>query len=324
MDALRPLRAFDGYQASRRWLVVPIAVLRKFADDEAGSQAALIAYYAFFSLFPLLLLLVSILGFALHGDPSAQRSVERTALGSFPVIGGQLKAGRLHGDALAVAVGLVGSAWGGLVFMQAAQSAFNRVWAVPLKERPSLLVSTLRSVLATFVLGIALLLSSGTSGLAGAGFAGMALTVFGVLLCLLLNCLLYTAAFRVLTAAAVSTRCLWAGALVGGMMWTLLEVLGGFYIGHVVQNASATYGTFALVIGLLVWLHLGAQVTLYAAEINVVLARGLWPRTVIGPPRLAGDRRVLADLARVEERSDNQRIAVLFDGADVKGGGGGD
>ena len=54
---------------------------------------------------------------------------------------------------------------------------------------------------------------------------------------------------------------------------------------------SATYAQFALVIALLVWLHLGAQLTLYAAEINVVVSRRLWPRSLFGPPAAPADER---------------------------------
>ena len=298
MDARRPLHAFDTYQASHPWLAVPLAVGRKFADDEAGSRAALIAYYAFFSLFPLLLLFVSVLGFVLRGDPSAQHSIERSALGTFPVVGGQLKTGRLHGDAFAIAVGLVGSLWGGLAVAQGVQTAFNSVWAVPAAERPGLLAGRARSLMAIVVLGVVLVASSVASGLAGAGLGGAALKVVGIVLALSLNCLLYAAAFRLLTAGTVSSGRLWPGVLVGGAIWTILQALGGYYVGHVVKSASDTYGTFALVIGLLVWLRLGAQVSLYAAEVNVVLDRRLWPRTLFGPPRLSGDRSALTDQPR--------------------------
>src|ERR1700760_2650520 len=103
MDLLRPVRAFDRAQQRRAWTAIPIAVIKKFGDDQAGSLAALVAYYAFFSLFPLLLVFVTILGFVLQGDPSAARSVEDSALGQFPIIGKQLhEIGGLHGHATAL------------------------------------------------------------------------------------------------------------------------------------------------------------------------------------------------------------------------------
>jgi uncharacterized BrkB/YihY/UPF0761 family membrane protein len=96
-------------------------------------------------------------------------------------------------------------------------------------------------------------------------------------------------------------------------LWELLQVVGGFYINHVWRHASSTYSQFALVIALLVWLHLGAQVTLYSAEINVVLARKLWPRSLMGPPEEPADERALAALAKVEERHDQEKVDVRFE-----------
>ena len=66
-----------------------------------------------------------------------------------------------------------------------------------------------------------------------------------------------------------------------------------------------------MVIGLLAWLHLGAQLTLYSAELNVVLARELWPRSLFGPP-VPADEETLTALAKVEERSDREQIDVEF------------
>ena len=81
VDLLAPVKKFDGFQQRNRALRVPFAVIKKFGDDQAGSLAALVAYYAFFSLFPLLLVFVTVLGFVLHGDPSAQKSVANSVLG---------------------------------------------------------------------------------------------------------------------------------------------------------------------------------------------------------------------------------------------------
>jgi hypothetical protein len=100
---------------------------------------------------------------------------------------------------------------------------------------------------------------------------------------------------------------------VAGVLWTILQALGGFFIGHVLNKQSDAGKTFGLVIALLVWLHLGAQVLIYSAEINVVVTRRLWPRSFFGPPEAPADKRTLRALAKVEERSDRQRIQVEFD-----------
>ncbi len=314
MDILRPIRAFDRVQQRHRGLAIPMAVIKKFGDDQAGSLAALVAYYAFFSLFPLLLVFVTVLGFVLQGDPSARLQVENSALGQFPIIGSQLhKIGGLHGHVLALVIGLVTSLLAGLGVTQAARNAFDRIWAVPFKERPDFLQSRLRGLALLVSLGLLFIVATLASGLITGGLGhGVLVGIAGIGLSLLLNFGLFFAAFRFMTVKSVPSRDLRSGVIAAGIAWEVLQVLGGYYIGHVFKKSTSTYGTFGLVIALLVWLHLGAQVTLYAAEINVVLKRRLWPRSLFGPPEAPADQRTLRALAKVEERSDGERIDVEF------------
>ena len=101
--------------------------------------------------------------------------------------------------------------------------------------------------------------------------------------------------------------------VVAGVFWEILQVVGGIYIGHVFKHTKDTYGLFGIVIALLVWLHLGAQMTLYAAEVNVVTTRKLWPRSLLGPPSVPADEATLTALAKVEERHDTEQVDVHFD-----------
>lgn len=312
MDILRPLRAFDGLQRKHTTLAVPVAVLRKFSNDQAGSLAAMIAYYSFFSIFPLLLAFVTILGFILHGNPSAQKSVEDSFLGNFPFVGNQIREHALGGSIPAVVIGLAAAIWAGFGVMQSSQTAFNRVWAIPFKQRPDFFMTRLRSLAALAVLGLVFLVSSTASGLVVGGVGGAAAKAGGIAFSLALNFGLFSGALRMLTSRDIPTRCLWVGALIGGVLWEVLQVAGSIYITHVVHKSGNTYGSFALVLGLLAWFHLGAQATLYAAEVNVVIERKLWPRSLLGPPVLAADRETLAALAKMEERSDEQHVDVRF------------
>jgi membrane protein len=313
MDILGPVRAFDRYQQRHRWLAIPMAVVKKFGDDQAGNLAALVAYYAFFSLFPLLLVFVTILGFVLQGDVHAQQAVANSALKQFPIIHNQIKAHGLHGHVVALVIGLVTSLLAGLGVTQAAQNAFDRVWAVPLKDRPNFIQSRLRGLGLLAALGLLFLISTLASGLVTGGLGkGLLVKVAGIVISLLLNFGLFMAAFRLMTAATVPTRDLRIGVLVAGVLWEILQVLGGYYVGHVVKNSTNTYGTFAFVIALLVWLHLGAQLTLYAAEVNVVVTRRLWPRSLLGGPTEPADKRTLTALAKVEERHPDEQVDVEF------------
>jgi membrane protein len=312
MNAVQKLvAAVDRTQQGRPWLAFPVAVWKKFGDDQAGNLAALIAYYGFFSLFPLILVFVTILGFVLDGDPDAQKAVVDSALGQIPLVGDQIKAGSLQGSGIALAVGVVGSLLSGLAVTLAAQTAFNRVHGVPHRERPNFLVSRLRGLGLLAILGTLQLLSTVATGLVAGGLGGVALTIAGIALSLALNFVLFVAAFRLLTDRSVPTHELWPGIIAATVLWTILQAVGGAYIGHVVKGAGQTYGTFATVIGLLTWLFLGARVVVYSAEVNSVLSRRLWPRGLFDPPTEA-DQNALRALAKIEERSDAQEVEVSF------------
>ena len=289
-----------------------MAVIRKFGNDQAGNLAALIAYYAFFSIFPLLLVFTTILAFVLQGNTELYDDVTNSVLAQFPVVGDQLHAHALTGKITALVLGLLTSLWAGLGVTQAAQNAFNKVWAVPFKDRPDFLQSRLRGLLLLGCLGILFVLSAVLTGLVTTG-GGPLIKVTGYAVTLAVNFGLYMAAFRFLTAASIPTRCLWLGAAVGAVFLEILQLVGTIYVNHVVKNASNAYGTFATVIGLLVWLHVIAQLTIYAAEINTVVARRLWPRSLLGPPESPADRETLTALAKMEERHEYESVDVRFE-----------
>jgi membrane protein len=313
MDVLSPVRRFDRFQRRHRPAAVAIAVLKKFSDDQAGREAALIAYYGFFAVFPLLLLSVTILGFVLQGDPHARQAILDSALKQFPIIGVRLGQAShpLRGSGVGLAVGIGGSVLSGLGITMAAQNAFNTVYAVPFKGRPNFLSSRVRGLKMLIVFGLLQVVSTVVTGLVAGGFGGVLLFIAGILVGLVLNLVLFLAVFRLLTDDSIRTHELRPGIVTAAVLWEIVQLLGGVYIGHVLKGANQTYGIFGTVIGLLVWLYLGARVVVYSAEINTVLTRDLWPRSILDPPTPA-DRRVRAALAKVQERDDTQTVDVTF------------
>jgi YihY family inner membrane protein len=309
------LRALDGLQQRRPWLSFPAAVVKKFGDDEAGQLAALIAYYGFVSLFPLMLVLVTALGFVLEGDPKTQASVLHSTLGQFPIIGDQLQRNihSLKGSAGALAIGVVGLLLGGLGIVGATQNAFQQVWHIPRRRRPSFLAWRLRGIGLLAVLGVLLVVSTVAAGYVTAQTAGAIAVLGGVLLALASNLLLFFAAFRFLSPDEIPTRDLIPGVIVAAVLWQILQHIGGYYVAHVVRHAQETSGLFAFVLGLLAWLYLGGQITLIAAEINVVRARRLWPRSFFSAPLLDADKRALTSSAETEERVQEENVEVTFD-----------
>jgi membrane protein len=283
MTSLRErLQAIDHFQRASRPLRFPIAVFKKMDDDEAGQLTALIAYYGFVSLFPLLLVFVTVLGFVLEGNPGTREEIIHSTLGQFPIIGTQLEQNvhSLQGSGLALTVGLVGSLLGGLGIAGALQNAFNQVWEIPRERRPNFVAWRLRGLAMLTLLALLAILSTAATGFVTAQTDGAVAALGGVLLALVSNLLLFFVAFRLLTAEEIATRSLMPGVIFGALVWQLLQHVGGYYVAHVVRHAKDTSGLFAFVLGLLAWLYLGGFITVVAAEINVVRARHLWPRNL--------------------------------------------
>jgi YihY family inner membrane protein len=280
MDFKARLRRFDAYQQRRPVLALPLGVVKKFGDDEGGSMVSLIAYRAFFSLFPLLLLMTTILGYLLADDPSLRESVVDSTLSQFPVIGDQLRGGSLTGSGVALAVGIVGSLLAGLGVVLETEKTFDTAWGVPKEERHGFVGARLRAIGLLVVLGGLAVVSTVVTGLVSGG-ADLFGPVWGLLIATALNLVVFAAVFRLLTAREVELRALVPGIVIATVGWELLQLLGGWYISHQVRNAGPAYGTFALVIGLLAWIHVGALFVVLGAEANVVRERRLWPRSLL-------------------------------------------
>jgi YihY family inner membrane protein len=311
------LHAFDRFQQRHRPLSFVVAVIKKFSDDQAGQLAALISYYAFVSLFPLLLVFVTVLGFILQNDPAERERILNGAIGQIPLIHDQIKLHSLKGSPVALAIGIIGSLLAGMGITNAAQTAFNRIWHVPFKHRPNFLFSRLRGLGVLAILGTMAIVSTVAAGFVGAASHGALAVAAGIVIALVLNLATFLLAFKLLTAADVSWRELLPGAITAAVLWQLLQLLGGYYIEHLLKRTGPLYGVFALVLGLLAWLYLGAQLTIFAAEINVVRARRLWPRSLFGEPLLDADKRALSESAETEERVHEENVEVDFDGPPV-------
>jgi membrane protein len=314
----RLVARLDGWQRRRPLGGLPVAVLKKFSEDRASNLAALIAYYAFFSLFPLLLAFVSILGFVLESNPSLRDDVVDSTLARIPVIGPQLddQLQPLTGSGVALALGLAGALWAGLGVTLALARSFAEIWGIPRLEQLTGLRARVRGLLVLVILGAALVASTAATGLAvGGGIDGAAERVAAVAVSLAANAVVFLAVFAVLTPRPRHVRHLLPGVSLAAAGALILQSAGGWYVDHTINNASATYGTFALVIGLLSWFWLAAHLLLLAAEVNVVLRWDLWPRSLTGELEPA-DRRVLRRFAVATRRDPRERIAVSFDDDD--------
>lgn len=295
-DRVSPGRAatrvqrLDRWQRSHRCAGFPLAVGYKFFDDRGPHLAALLTYYAFVSLFPLLLLFFSALGFFLQGDPGLRHELERSALKSFPVIGDRLarNVASFRGSGLGLLVGVLGTLYGGLGAMQAAQAAFNQIYGVPRNEQPNPLKSRLRSLALLALLGSGVLLSTVVAILLSTAngvsrHLGPATLAGGYALNYAVNVALFTAAFQLLTARELRPRQVLTGGIIAAALWMLLQSFGSSYLAGHLQRTNALYGVFAVVLATMAWLYLQSLILMISAEINVVRHHHLWPRALLTP-----------------------------------------
>ena len=318
--AQRMLRRADDLQRRHAVLAFPFAVLKKFGDDRASQLAALIAYYGFFSLFPLLLVFATVASFVLNGDPELQQRLIDNVLEQLPVVGKEIgktideSVNQLAGSPVALTVGIVGALWTGTAVVAAAQQAMDDIWDVPRVDRPGLVGRITRAFLLLFVFAASIVLSTFLAGTgAETGWGVMFLRAISIVGLVLVSVGMFAFAFRVLTVATVTWRQVLPGAIVPAIGWTALLMLGGWFVDRQISEASAIYGFFATVIGLLAWLYLAAQLFLLAGEVNVVWARRLWPRSLIAPPLGDEDEEVLESQAEEEQARPEERVEVKFE-----------
>jgi YihY family inner membrane protein len=243
-----------------------------------------------------------------------------------PVLGQQLvdNVHSLRGSTVAVVVGLLVGLYGSLGVIQAAQNAFNKVWAVPRANRPNPFSARLRSLAVLAVLGVGLIVSTGLSALSsvadhvGSSEIGTGLRILFALAAVVLNASLLIFVFRWLTARRVGTTAVLPGALTAAILLQILQSGGTYYFGNTLRHSSATYGLFGVVLGLLAWLYLSALAVVIGAELNSVLARRLWPRSLLTPftddvQLTRGDRKAYASYAQTEQHKGFETVDVDFD-----------
>jgi membrane protein len=288
------LTSVDKFQQKHSVLGFPYAVIKKYGDDEAGYEAALITYYGFLSLFPLLIVLTAVLQIVLKNHENLHHKIVTSLNQYFPVVGQQIEKG-LHGPhktGLALVVGLLFMLYGARGIADAFRHAVDRLWQTPKSEKPSFPVAVFDSLkLIIFGAGgliAATLLSSFATSL-GRDF------IFRILAIIISTLVLYGVFILSFTWAASSKhigyRDFKMGALFAAIGIQFLQIVGGFVITHQLKNLSTLYGAFALVLGILFWIYLQAQIVLYSMEIDTVRKLKLWPRSITQKPMTSQDKK---------------------------------
>ena len=143
--------------------------------------------------------------------------------------------------------------------------------------------------------------------------------LLGTLGSLALNVCLFLAIFRLTGPRHLRWSAHLPGAVWGGLGWQLLQMVGQSLVRHNLRHLAPLYGQFAIVLGLISFLSIASQLMMYSVEINVVRAKHLWPRSILNPPRLPADDRVLAAQAAQEVRVRGEQIEVRLPRVDTAG-----
>ncbi|MCU1490048.1 MAG: putative ribonuclease [Acidimicrobiaceae bacterium] len=307
----KTVRRIDAFQQRHTAPGFVFGVSKKFGDDNGGSLVVQLTYAFFTTVFPLLLLLVTILGIVLAGNAAARNDVLNSTFGQFPIVGKSLSQ-NVHAlkrsSAFGLVVGLLGLLYGTTGLAGTGLYVMAQVWNLPNAVRPNYITRMARSLIFLAVLAVGLIVTTFLSSFGTFGRHNFWLGVAAEVVAAFVNVGLYASAFRVLTPKQVATTCLMPGVILAGIVWTILQALGGYVVGHDLKGASATYGLFGLVLGLLAWIYIGAEVTVYAAELNTVLARRLWPRGMVQPPLTKADQESIALQAIESQRRPEQEI----------------
>ncbi|MDQ6641628.1 MAG: YihY/virulence factor BrkB family protein [Actinomycetota bacterium] len=318
----------DGFQRRRRVVGFPLAVIYKFFDDQSNYLAATITYYAFVAIFPLLLISSGVLGFLLQGNQKLKTEVLDSALSQFPIVGTQLSTPEgLRGSVVAVVFAGLAALYGILGLGQAAQNAVQVAWAVPRNSRPNPFISRARSGVLLLLAGLAVIVLAtlttfaGNVGMFGSG-VGLGIKWLVAVLAAVLTAMVLALLVRWATARREPLRNLLPGALLTAVLWQLLQRAGGFYVSHVVARANDVNGVFALTLGLIALIYIGANMAVIGLQVDVVLARHLYPRALLTPFTDAvelteADRRAYAAYAKAQRHKGFQEVRVTFDKDDL-------
>jgi uncharacterized BrkB/YihY/UPF0761 family membrane protein len=277
LDRLQRRRAVFGF---------PYAVFKRYGEDHGGWLGSLIAYYGFFSLYPLLVVFVTVATWVLRDRPETLQRVLEALWSQLPFASAEFEAevehqvASLGGEGWVLAISLIVTLWGGIGVVRVLQDAVNTMWGVPRYRRPGFLSKLARGLAILSLLGLGIVGTAVVAGitlvvdlpLVAAIFAGVGNVAIATGLAI--------AVYHLVIGRSVQTSAVWPGALITAVGVYGITLIGGLYVKHVIARVTGIYGPFASTIGLLAYVSLIVQVFVFGTEVNVVRARRLWPRAV--------------------------------------------
>lgn len=318
------VRGLDQFQRNHKILGFPLAVIYKYFDDQGAYLSAIITYYAFIAIFPLLLMGSSILGFFVRDNPELRERLLNSALSQFPIIGDQL--GRpegLDGSTTAIVIGALTATYGAMGLGQACQNAANVAWSVPRNSRANPFLMRFRSLIFLAIGGVgilavaiatSLLANPDTFGGAVEERLGLVIRVVGFIL----TVMIFVGLFRLVSAGRASVRSVFPGAFFSAFMWQVLQFVGNTFVTEVLNKVNSMNQTFALVLGLIAFVYVAAIMAVMGLELNVVMRRTLYPRALLTPftdnvSLTKADRAAYSAYAKSQRHKGFQSVEVTFE-----------
>ena len=306
----------DQFQRRNHGLAFIYAVIKKYGDDEAGYQAALLTYYGFLSLFPLLLVLTTVVGVLASSHPHLQNTVINATTSYFPTIGSQLSAHvhGLHKTGLALLVGVLFTLYGARGVADAFRHGVNHIWRVPITDRDGFPKAQLKSITLVLVGGLGLILASISTTIAASVGHGADFRVLSLAVNLFVLFWLFAFLLNITLPNHLTLKNVRSGAATAAVGLMILQLLGRYLLARELKSLDALYSNFALALGLLFWIYLQAQVLYYAIEVTSVHTGAFWPRSLSGKDLTSADKRAYRGLATKEKAFDHEEVTAEFRG----------
>lgn len=296
MNIQKILTKPDNFQRRHPIFGFPIAVIKKYNDNQDGNKAALLTYYGYLSLFPLLLVATTSLQILASSHLGLRANVLNALTDSSSVLGGQLSVhvSSLHRSGLALIVGLLFLLYGARGVAAAFRAGANQIWGIPRNEQLGFPQSSISNVMIVIIGGLGLAGAASVTGFVAALGHGILPRALSYIAGLALLYFLFSYLFNSVLARKVPKSHTRLGALSAAIGLMILQIVGGLLIARVLKNLDALYSYFAVSLGLLFWLYLQAQVVYYSLEISVVKSQKLWPRSLSGLNLTDYDKQVIA------------------------------
>jgi membrane protein len=282
MNITKIINRLDKWQRRRASVGFVLAVIKKYSDDQAGYLAVILTYYSFLSIFPLMLVVTTIIKQLLPLNSQLRTKLIAGLSAHIPIIGSELSNNvhGLHHSGVALAVAVVITIYGMRGIANATQHSLNHIWLVPKSKRPTFPNSTLKSLAIVLLGGIGFLASAAlTSYIATLGHSSAA-SLVSALMGFVVLALTIFAVFKIGLAKRQLPEKIMKMTILAALGLEILQLIGGYLVINELKHLTSLYGLFAAVLGLIFWLYLMVQIVVYAVEVGAVRDMKLWPRSL--------------------------------------------